>query len=146
MHTYNAKVRLNDKLENEVSKINLTAPEIMLLRKIHGQGAVVSIEESGQWEDHFSKKIVTNEDGEREEIEVEFDDDAEKDRLARIYGDAVLEEADSGNPRNAIDRMFGEFAPLPIELPEFKKARKAAAENKPAPNSAKKIDNLKKVG
>ena len=147
MHTYNATIRLNGKLENEVNKKNLTAPELLLLRKIHGDDGVVRIEERGYWEDHFSLKRVKHDDGEEEEVEVEYDDETEKARLAHSYGDAIMEENDNGNPLNAIKRMFGEFAPLPEELPEFKKARKAAAAEKVAAATApkKKSDNLGKV-
>lgn len=146
MQTYNAIVRLGGELHNEVEKKNLTAPEILVLRKVHGQDAVVKIEPSGEWDDHFSK--VTRRDevtGETYEEEREYDDDAEKNRLADTYGTAIMKEEDGGDPRASIDRMFGEFAPLPVELPEHKKARKAeAAESAKAKPAAKK-GNLDKV-
>lgn len=148
MHTYNATIRLNAKLENEVNKNNLTAPEVLLLRKIHGDDAVVKIEDSGFWEDHFSKRNIKDEEGNEEEIEVEYDTDAEKDRLAHLYGDAVIVDDDRGIPRAAIDRMFGEYAPLPAELPELKKARQAEAKEKQKQAEVKetgKKGNLGKV-
>lgn len=151
MHTYNAIVRNNGELHNEVYKPNLTAPEILVLRKIHGNDAVVKIETSGYWEDHFGTRKVkeTNPDtGLLEEVEkdFEYDDEVEKERLAQYYGDALLKDEDQGIARNAIDRMFGEFAPLPVELPEFKKARKeAAAEKAAAKNAPVKKGNLDKV-
>ncbi len=137
MQTYNAIVRLNAELTNEVPKTNLTTPEVLLLRKIHGEDAVVDITPSGQWEDHFSKRKVKDGLGQEIEEEVEYDDEDEKDRLAAIYGDALLEEADSGIARRAINRIFGDYAPLPSVLKEFKDVAKAA---KPA-----KKGNLDKV-
>lgn len=146
MHTYNAIVRLGGELHNEVQKNNLTAPELLVLRKIHGQDAVVKIEPSGYWGEHFGKITRKDDLGETYEEEREYDDDAEKNRLADTYGDAILKEEDAGDPRAAIDRMFGEFAPLPIELPEHKKARKAEAAAKVAEKTtAKKGSNLDKV-
>lgn len=150
MHIYNATIRLNGKLDNEVLKSNLTAPEVLLLRKIHGDDAVVKVEDNGFWDDHFATSTIRHDDGEEETIENEYDDDVEKSRLARIYGEAIVQDSDHGIPRNAIDRMFGEFAPLPSELPDFKKARKAAAAEKVAVATAPKAkangkDNLGKV-
>lgn len=146
MHTYNAIIRLGGELHNEVEKKNLTAPELLVLRKIHGQDAVVKIESSGYWEDHFAKVELKDDLGESFEEERDYDDDAEKNRLADKYGDAILKDEDEGNPRAAIDRMFGEFAPLPVELPEHKKARKAEAAAKAvAKTSPAKKGNLDKV-
>ena len=141
MQTYNAIVRLGGELHNEVQKKNLTSPEILILRKIHGQDAVVKIEPSGEWEDHFSKVEVRGDAGDTYEEDRDYDDDVEKNRLADTYGTAIMKEEDAGSPRAAIDRMFGEFAPLPVELPELKKARKLEAETK---TKAKK-GNLDKV-
>jgi hypothetical protein len=148
MHTYKATIRLNGKLENEVLKEHLSAPEVLLLRKIHGSDAVVKVEADGYWEEHFGVQTIRHENGEKETVENEYDDDVEKSRLARVYGEAIMEDNDHGIPRNAIDRMFGEFAPLPAELPEFKKARKAAAAENVAAATAPKNkakDNLGKV-
>lgn len=150
MQTYNAIIRNNAKLENEVEKKNLTAPEVLVLRKIHGSDGVVRIESSGDWEEHFGLRKVKEFDdstGQHVEVEKEFDydDDVEKNRLAYTYGDAIMKEEDEGNGRAAIDRMFGEFAPLPNELPEIKKARKAAAKAALKTPAAVKKGNLDKV-
>ncbi len=147
MQTYNAIVRLGGELHNEVSKNNLTAPEILVLRKVHGQDAVVKIEPSGEWEDHFGEVNVRDDvTGEYHKEEREYDDDVEKNRLADTYGSAIVKDEDGGDPRAAIDRMFGEFAPLPAELPEYKKARKAqAAEEAKAKPATSKKGNFDKV-
>lgn len=137
MQTYNAIVRLNAELTNEVPKQNLTAPEVLILRDIHGDDAVVNIVAAEDWDDVFvaiedangdtrivAKKSVS---ADYEGPEDEYSDEIERERLGRIYGDAILKDDDKGDPREAIARMFGKYAPLPTELPEFKKARKEAA-------------------
>lgn len=43
MQTYSAKVRLAGSLYNEVPKSDLTAPEIAILKRIHGSDAIVDI-------------------------------------------------------------------------------------------------------
>jgi len=45
---FSCKVRLNDSVLNEVRKTNVTAPEIMILRAMHGEGAVLDINETGK--------------------------------------------------------------------------------------------------
>ncbi len=45
---YTAKVRLSGSVLNEVPKDDLTAPEIEVLRALHGSDAVVEIKETGE--------------------------------------------------------------------------------------------------
>ena len=45
---YSAKIRLNGKIENEVFKPELTAPEVTILRHIHGADAVLSVTATGK--------------------------------------------------------------------------------------------------
>lgn len=47
MQPYKCKLRLNGNLNNEVVKRGVTAPEIMVLRALHGADAVVDISEDG---------------------------------------------------------------------------------------------------
>jgi len=143
MQTYNVKVRLAGELHNEVEKKNLIAAEILVLRKIHGADAVVDIKPSGEWEDHYSIRKTQRVDENTGHVtyvdeEVDYDDEAEKERLAATYGSALILPQDAGSARNAVNRMFDEYAPLPVELPEMKKARKDAAK-------ASKKGNLDKV-
>lgn len=46
MQTYNAMLRLAGDLNNTVPKFGLTAPEIIVLKAIHGEDAVVDIQKS----------------------------------------------------------------------------------------------------
>ena len=68
MQTYSAKIQLGGSLHNEVMREELTAPEILILRRIHGREHVVNI---------VAGKHVAREDHE------------ERDRLAGIYGRAL---------------------------------------------------------
>lgn len=68
MRQFACKVRLSGSLYNEVPKSDVTVPEIILLRTIHGGEAVADIKE----------------------IEgVKRTDAEERDRLANIYGGAI---------------------------------------------------------
>lgn len=44
MDYYNGKIRLSGSLLNEVQRERLTAPEVLLLRRIHGEDAVLNLE------------------------------------------------------------------------------------------------------
>lgn len=69
MNFYSAKVRLAGDVRHEVHRINLSAPEVMVLRAIHGADAVVNIKKTGHWQ--------TSHAGER-------------DRLAMDYGPKIV--------------------------------------------------------
>lgn len=69
MKLYSGKIRLAGNLLNEVPRIGLTAPEIIILRHIHGADAVVNIQETG------SDKRPHGE---------------ERDRLAQAYNPKVV--------------------------------------------------------
>lgn len=71
MELYDAKVRLNGKIQNEVPKTSITAAELLVLRAIHGDDAVVDLKIAGD--------------------EPKSHDD-ERDRLGRLYGDKVVRE------------------------------------------------------
>jgi hypothetical protein len=65
MKIYNCKVRLHANPNDEVRRNKVTAAEIRVLRKMHGEDAVVEITEVA---------------------EVERSQDQERDRLERAYG------------------------------------------------------------
>jgi len=113
MDFYDCKLRLHGLVTNEVLKHNMPAPEILLLRKIHGEDAVVDLKYS-----------------ETKEIS----DSDERERLARIYDSGLkkIEEPTS------VSKMFGEsFMPLLATLPEFRKEKeKAAAKEAPEKKKA----------
>jgi len=71
MDIFKCKVRLGGSVMNEVEKIAVTAPEVILLRAIHGGDAVVNLKRTGE---------------KRAEHAVE------RDRLAEIYGERKVIE------------------------------------------------------
>ncbi len=48
MDIYKGKIRLSGDMRNEVRKEGLTAPEVILLKRIHGDDAFVEIEKTGR--------------------------------------------------------------------------------------------------
>lgn len=91
MHIYDATVRLGGDTAHEVDKSGLTAPEIMVLRRLHGLDAVVRI------------KPVQPRGG-------PFNHRAERDRLRGLYGDR---DATAG----LVNELFGpDHTPLPTTL------------------------------
>lgn len=106
MEYYNAKLRLHGSVSNEVLKEDLSAPEIIILRKVHGEDAVVDI--------NLSK-------------EEDIDEAEERRRLADRYDSGLrkIEEPTS------VAKLFGEgFTPLLSVLPEFKNAKKPVVQDK----------------
>lgn len=72
----------------EVPKYDLTTPEILILKAIHGDDAVAAVKKTG-----IDKRT----------------DRSERDRLAGLYNNAG---------RDVVKRLFGEsFNPLPKKLP-----------------------------
>lgn len=71
MQIYSAKIRLGGLLHNEVRKDELTAPEILVLRGIHGADALVDI------------KPILNADG--TPYDVKRNSKSERTRLLTIY-------------------------------------------------------------
>lgn len=71
MDIYKCKVRLSGSLLNEVPKINVSAPEVIVLQHTHGSDAVVDLRKTG---------------------EKRADNFGERDRLASIYGFKVVGE------------------------------------------------------
>ncbi len=89
MNTYDATVRLGGDTAHEVNKAGLTAPEIMVLRRIHGLDAVVRI---------VPAQSVTRSNRE------------ERDRLRKLYCDR---DATAG----LVNELFGpDHTPLPNTL------------------------------
>ena len=97
MQLYSAKVRLGGSLYNEVPKDELTAPEILLLRSIHGgTEAVIEVKATGK------EAFDVDEEGNRKLRT----DKAERARLKRIY--------DAYNKK--LDKLFGPTGVLPQVL------------------------------
>lgn len=108
---YSCKVRLGGSVLNEVPKIGVTAPEIEVLKKIHGDDAVLDIKRTGHVERTYME--------ERERINDTYANlasniDGQREKKLRLIRDLF------GN-----DRL-----PLPTELEEIDAA--AEAEEKAA--------------
>lgn len=97
MHVFNAKVRLGGELNNEVAKRGLTVPEILVLKRLHGESGVVALEHSG--------------------VLINYDAEEERERLTEMYdtGLAALHEKE----KTSIKGMFSEYGPLPAKLGAF---------------------------
>ena len=95
MNFYDATIRLQGKTSHEVDKKGLTAPEIMILRRIHGLDAVVRIVAVPPSQDDLGRS-------QREE----------RDRLRKTYCSKDATE-------NLVNELFGpDHTPLPNTLDE----------------------------
>jgi hypothetical protein len=113
MLTFNAKVRLSGSTQNEVRKEGLTAPEVILLRRIHGEDAVLELERGP---------------------DVARDDYEERQRLQAVYGE-------SKQVAKLVQDLFGaEFTPLPKTVPGVDLAELPKADaDKAAPRGAQRV-------
>jgi hypothetical protein len=113
MRQFACKVRLSGSLYNEVPKSDVTVPEIIILRVIHGGEAVA--------------EIVEVEGVKRSDAE-------ERDRLAHIYGGAIKNRAEIIGGLPALIGFSG--TALPIDAPGVPaasaKAAKKPGKGKPA--------------
>lgn len=96
MQVFNADIRLAGVLTNVVQKRGLTAPEVYVLRRIHGNDAVVNLVHVG---------------------DTEVDDDEERDRLNYEYGGGLASLGDEA--KTTIAKMFGEFGPLLTKVKDY---------------------------
>ena len=93
MDYYKAKVRLSGSMLNEVWKDRLSAPEVLLLRKIHGSDAVCDLEKVD------AKKV---------------DHQEERQRLYLTYPAAINVDA----KRHYVEELFGpNHNDLPVTVP-----------------------------
>jgi hypothetical protein len=99
--TYSAYIRHAGKRSFEIRKLNLTAPEIVVLRAIHGNDAVVNIEKTG-------KRDVKNVNGQTELLT----HTGELDRLRQAFKDFLTEDE-----RPLVDVLWPGYNPvLPVEI------------------------------
>jgi hypothetical protein len=88
MDYYNFKLRLHGNVNHEVLKQNMSAPEVIVLRAIHGDEGVIDVK--------YSKSE-------------EVDPASERERLHLRYGGALAKL----EPRTNIQHMFGgDYMPL----------------------------------
>jgi hypothetical protein len=93
MDIYKGKIRLGGDMRNEVRLASFTAPEGILLKKIHGEDAFVEIEKIG------SEKV---------------DHQEERKRLYSTYPAAVNQDA----KKHFIEELFGpNHNELPTSIP-----------------------------
>lgn len=105
MDLYSGKVRLAGDMRNEVRKTNLTAPEVLLLRRIHGNDALTELEKTG------SMKV---------------DHQAERQRLYTDYPAAINTDA----KRHYVEELFGpNHQDLPTSVPGITLTPKKGAVN-----------------
>lgn len=108
MHFYDCRVRLNGSLLNEVPKIGIPAPEVIMLQAIHGEGSVVDIQ-------HAARNVSV------ELHEMDFESaGADKsegwtDRVTRAYLQRVYGTFEDG--RDKTTAVFGNsLTPIPTKL------------------------------
>jgi len=133
MQLYNAKVRLANNLLNEVSKARVTAAEIICLRDVHGDGAVVDVKPV--------KMDKRAHDAERDRLVQRFG----KARIERLFGNAFQKlptklgrdggaTADDQEPKSKGTKS--KPAPEPEDEPEANPADNDSAEPAFAPSLA----------
>jgi hypothetical protein len=90
---YSGKVRLAGDMRNEVRRGKMTAPEVILLKRIHGEDAVLELEKVG------NEKVNHQE---------------ERQRLYRDYPTAINIDA----KRHLVEELFGpNHNDLPTSVP-----------------------------
>ncbi len=95
MRFYSAKLRLAGSPLHEVLKENLSAPEVLVLRHVHGEDAVLDLKQTDD-------RPVSNQ--------------AERQRLEQEYPPTTDE---NGEVRHILPALFGAlYAPLPTSLPD----------------------------
>lgn len=116
MQTYDCKVRLGDSVSNEVRKTDVTAAEVMVLRAIHGEGAVSDI---------VKKKMDKRSHAE------------ERKRLYAIYANPEDNNAETVAKKVAMIRnLFGHDAlDLPVKLPEEPEVKRTVVKSDEKPDN-----------
>lgn len=99
MILYDCKVRLAGNVNNEVFKSEVTAAEVMLLRVVHGDDAILNIVQTG-------KANRSHAD--------------ERARLMRLYASPENNNTEQLTKKRALFRdLFGhDSVPLPLALPD----------------------------
>lgn len=108
MRVYSGKVRLNGDLRWEVRRDRITAPEVLVLRALHGGDAVVDLKYIDDLDDDETR-------GERERLQTEY----------------VLNPSEDGN---VVTKLFG---PSHLSLPLKATGAPEAKEAEPKPASKK---------
>lgn len=97
MQVFNATVRIGGMLEQEVLKRGITVPEIIVLRRLHGNDGVINIKHVGY---------------------ADVDAIDERERLDYIYGNGLSHLHE--DQKTSIEKLFGgDYTPIPEELREY---------------------------
>lgn len=109
MKYYNCKVRLKGNVAHEVSKFSLSAPEVIILKHLHGDDGVLNIEETDVLPDYRFERIA-NEEAKKNEPKyerelLEFDSTEERTRLAMAYDEGLM--ALEGEQKTSVAKLFG---------------------------------------
>jgi hypothetical protein len=138
MRAYSCTVYLNGEIKNQVPKV-MTAPEIYIMRWLHGADAVVNIEPFGEYAEYRKEERWTNRQ-ERERLQTEYDEYLSRER--------------GGRQPITVDDMFGRMQRLPVALEEFEddddyeddeQARRAVARSAKAAARKSKGRGMKQV-
>lgn len=108
MYRYAAKIRIGGSVMNEIRKDNMSAAEVIILRQLHGNDAVLEIKET---------KDNAEDKDEREDLRIKY-----------VGANTSVERT-----RIDFNRMFGpDHVPLPKRLPEFANTQKSGKGVTPA--------------
>lgn len=106
---YSASVAHAGKRSYEIVKNNLTAPEIVILRAIHGQDTVTKIKPTGKRSPKAIEKLPDSEKLEASEL---LTNAGELRRLRQLYKDFVVDD-----DKPIVDALWPGFNPqLPLTL------------------------------
>lgn len=150
MKLYTAKVNLHGSDLNQVLKHDLTAAEIIVLKRIHGGDAVIDIIENSKSEiieikqkpggddeegDIFERQVIGTRKG-----DVDRTDEQERKRLNRIYGQALRTIKGVGT----IEAVLGvDGVPLPQYVTGIGNLPKATGKMAPKGNMKDAIEAAK---
>lgn len=110
MDLYKGKIRLSGDMRNEVRKYGLTAPEVILLQRIHGSDAVSELEKVGS-------RSVNHQN--------------ERQRLYIDYPTAINQDA----KKHYVEELFGpNHVDLPTSVPGVSITPKSAGKGKVSPS------------
>jgi hypothetical protein len=110
MKLYSCKVRLHGDVRDEVRKDNVTQAEITVLRRIHGEDAVLEIRTAGATD--------RNEAAERDRLNAAYGEGT----VNKIFGMPVVRITDEVSISEEVEDVE-ELATKPVELPVVKKGR-----------------------
>ncbi len=105
MKTYACKIRLHGSVADEVRKTEVTSAEISVLQDIHGEDAVLEVEE-------LSAKALNSEQNHPRFGKPRTEDD-ERDRLERAYGAGRITKVFGAKTRRMNADMSVEVEPVP---------------------------------